>query len=91
MLSVNPIELQNGGSYAHLCRIVALIWTGPTSAGDTCLVQKIGGGETVWRGRASGDDTYIGLAPTEYAIPCPSGFTVTCPADTYVLAYLRED
>jgi hypothetical protein len=88
-LDVNPIELQNGEGFFYNCRITAIVWTGPTSAGDTCLVQKAVTAETAWRARAADAHTYVGLAFT-YAIPCPHGFFVTCPADTYVLAYIRE-
>jgi hypothetical protein len=90
-LDENPVELQNGESYAHNCRVSAIVWTGTTTAGDTCTVSKIGGGGTVWRAQTEVENTYLGLAPTGYAIPCPTGLSVVCPDNNYVLIYLRED
>jgi hypothetical protein len=90
-LPVNPIELTDGQSFTSNCRVMALVWTGSTTAGDTCLVQKLGGSTpTVWRARTDSTNTYLGLAPTHYGIHCPDGFSVTVSAGT-VLVYLREE
>ena len=89
-LPVNPIELTTGQSYTSPCRITAIVWTGTTTAGDTCLVQKRVTNDTAWRAQTDTTNTYLGLAPTHYGIHCPNGFSVTVSAGT-VLVYLRED
>ena len=89
-LPVNPIELTNGQSHTAACRIIAIVWTGTTTAGDTCLVQKRVTLDTAWRAQTDTTNTYLGLAPTHYGIHCPNGFSVTVSAGT-VLVYLRED
>jgi hypothetical protein len=68
---------------------MALLWVGTTTAGDTCLVQKLGDSATAWRAQTDTTNTYLGLAPTHYGIHCPDGVSVTCSAGT-VLLYLRE-
>ncbi len=88
-LPVNPIELTNGQSFTNNCRIEAIVWTGTTTAGDTCLVQKRGDNTTAWRAQTDTTNTYLGLVPTHYGIHCPDGVTITCSAGT-VLIYLRE-
>lgn len=89
-LPVNPIELTTGQSHAANCRIMAMVWTGTTTAGDTCTIQKRVTNDTVWKAQTDTTNTYLGLAPTHYGIHCPNGFTVTCSAGT-VLVYLREE
>lgn len=89
-LPVNPIELTNGQSHTAGCRIISLVWTGSTTVGDTCLVQKRVTNDTAWRAQTDSENTYLGLAPTHYGIHCPNGITVTCSAGT-VLVYLREE
>lgn len=41
--------------------IHSIIWVGPTSVADDCLLVEVGG-EEVWAGQASLENTYLGVA-----------------------------
>ncbi len=94
-LPLNPIEFTAPGqSHNHACRVIAIVWTGTTTAADTCLITKNNppDNDTVWRAQTDTTNTYLGLAPTKYGIHCPAGFTVdTMTAGTHVLVYLAEE
>lgn len=88
-LTTNPIELTTGQSYTENCRLMSIVWVGTTTAGDTCVVQKLVTNDTAWKGQADTTNTYQGIALPPAGLHCPNGFSVTCSAGT-VLAYLRE-
>ena len=88
-LDVNPIEKTNGGAHPYNCRIMSIVWTGTTTAGDTCVVARIGSGATIWKGQTDTTNTYQGISLPRAGLHCPDGFSVTCSAGT-VLVYLRE-
>lgn len=94
MLAVNPVELTTlNQSYDKPCQILAIVWQGATTAGDTVILNYQGGGKTgaIWKGRASSAQTYLGIQFGEAGLIAPGGFIVNQISSGAVLVYLRED
>jgi hypothetical protein len=92
-LVTNPIELTAAGqSYDDECRILAIVWEGATTAGDTVELRyqgaKLG---KIWRGRANDTHTYLGLNAGPHGLHAPGGFKVQALSAGTLLVYLRED
>lgn len=69
--------------------LVAVVWTGGTSAGDTAILKAIGG-DYVWEGRASGDNTYIGISLGEDGIRLQNGLELESIAAGTIYLYFHE-
>ena len=68
--------------------LLSIIWTGSTSAGDTCTIKEIDG-EEVWEGRADGSNTYLGINFPDRGIRSGVGFEVQAISSGKVFLYLR--
>lgn len=91
MIRNNPLEWTGVNSaYPDACRVMAVVWHGSATAGDTVRLQKRGTSKVVWAGRASDTNNYIGLSLGMYGVPCPDGFELTQISSGTVIVYLAE-
>ena len=79
-----------GQKITTAARVSAIIWTGSTSAGDTCILKHIGG-SNIWEGRAVGLNTYIGVSfPDHDPVAMPGGLEVATISSGTVYVYLED-
>jgi hypothetical protein len=87
-----PVSLTVAGdAYTTNARIMAIVWQGATSSGDTVELQQRGSGGTIWKGRTDSSQTYQGISFGRPGLACPSGFTLAQISNGEVLVYLLED
>jgi hypothetical protein len=85
---VGPVILAVvGDSFVQPAQIRAFIWEGASTAGDTCEVRERSTGNIIFPGRATGTQTYEGLA---LRVAAPGGFTLTQISSGRVFVYLDE-
>lgn len=84
----NPVVFQTvGDKLVGVGRILSVIWTGATAAGDT--VQLNGG--DFWEGRTNLVQTYQGVVWAPYGMPVPgNALELTQISNGRVLIYLLE-
>ncbi len=88
---VNPVEFTAAGQrYDLSCRILAIIWEGSTTAGDTVELRLQNPSRRFWRGRANDTNTYLGLNLGPYGLHAPHGFTLSQISAGTVWVYLSE-
>lgn len=80
------IEAENTGASIHL---VVIVWTGPTTAGDTCILKQING-DRIWEGRAVSPQTYLGVRFPDEGISIRRGVEVESISNGSVYLYFRE-
>ena len=72
--------------------ILMAIWTGSTTAGDTCTLKQVGGDE-IWEGRATGVNTYLGAkfsdGPDDLHVK--GGVEVQAISSGKVYVYVKEN
>ena len=91
MADLGPVSMSVAGDkYTHSARILAVIWSGATTAGDTVVLSDPYGGGVLWRGRANDTQTYLGGNFGGEGIPAPNGFTLTQISAGIVDVYIRE-
>ena len=91
-LPVNPIEFTAAGqSYQSSCRILAVVWEGSTTAGDTAELRLRNPSRRFWRGRANDINTYLGINWGPYGIHARYGFTLAQLSAGTVYVYLSEE
>ena len=86
---ISPIMLSVvGDRYAFACRVGAIVWEGASTSGDTVLVTHITTGATLWKGRTSDTQTYLGVSFGQSGAHCPDGFTLSQISSGQLLVYL---
>ena len=93
MLTTNPLEWTTAGqSFDNAARILAIVWHGATTAGDTVkLIYQGSKSGTLWAGRANDTHTYLGVNLGEAGMHAPGGFVLNTISSGTVLIYLREE
>ena len=93
MAKVGPIiMLVAGDEFNESARILAVIWEGSTTAGDTVrLAHRDEWGTLLWPGRANDTNTYLGANFGDKGLHAPQGFRLQQISSGQVLVYLRED
>lgn len=71
-------------------RVLAIIWEGATSAGDTALILDRGSNAVLWAGRTDASNTYLGANFGPEGIPCPDGVRLSQISGGRVFVYPRE-
>ena len=85
---VGPICLKAvGEEYTEPAQIRAVLWEGATTAGDTCQLRDRATNRLLFRGRATGAQTWQGLV---LSMSCPKGFELTQISAGEVVVYLAE-
>lgn len=79
-----------GDTFTAPARVLAVIWEGATTSGDTAEVRARDG-NLLWAGRTNTTHTYLGVNLGEKGIGVPLGFTLTQLSAGRVLVYLKED
>ena len=82
--------------YRFGCRILAIIWEGSTSQGDTARVAKLNAdgtvGKLLWPGRTNLTNTYQGLNCGPKGLHAPFGLQCTgITSGTQLCVYRMED
>ena len=91
MAREGPVVLTVAGDqYIDPCRILVVIWEGPTSAGDTVALTARGTGSLLWPGRTDSSNTYLGANFGANGVHCPQGFRLSQISGGRVLVYLLE-
>lgn len=91
MAREGPVILSVAGDqFLDACRILAIVWEGATSAGDTAVLTARGTGSILWPGRAAGSHTYLDPNFGPDGLHCPNGFTLSQISAGRVCVYLRE-
>jgi hypothetical protein len=91
-LPVNPVELTDANQrYEAPCRIIAVVWVGTTTAGDTAEIRHQSPIRTIWKGQATDTNSYMGINLGPFGMHAPSGFSCfSITAGTKILVYLAE-
>ena len=94
MARIGPVILSVAGD-AFVCgaRLLAILWEGASTAGDTARVNgRLGSDATIlWAGRANDTQTYQGANFGTHGVHAPDGFRLSQISSGRVLVYLRED
>lgn len=72
-------------------RINAIIWEAQSTAGDLAELRDLDNESILWRGRATGSQTYLGANIGESGIHAPYGFYASRLDSGTLMIYLRED
>ncbi len=92
MANVGPVKLEVvGDEYTLGCRILAIIWEGSGTAGDTAVVEDRGGNGELWKGRAVNANIYCGANFPSEGVHAPNGFKLSQLSSGTVSVYLREN
>ena len=86
-----PVVMSVAGDvYADTCRILAILWEGATTAGDTVeLVDRLTN-DLLWPGRTDSTNTYLGANIGTEGIHCPNGFKLNKISSGRVVIYFRR-
>ena len=87
-----PVILQVAGdTFVDTCRIVAIVWTGITTAGDICELRDPTTQALLWTGYTPDTTTYLGINLGPHGIGAPHGFKLSrTTSGTKLLIYLME-
>ena len=69
--------------------ITAIIWVGATTAADSVVLKEIGG-DRIWEGRATGDNTYQGIRFDPDGLHVNAGIEVESISSARLYVYFRE-
>ena len=94
-LAVNPVVLDTlGESFSVRSRILAVIWQGTTTAGDTAELWSVEDEDypeaLIWAGQAADTNTYQGVNLGPVGIKAPGGFYAKVLDAGRLIIYLRE-
>ncbi len=88
---IGPIVLDSiGDHHWPACAIASLLWVGTTTAGDRVAIHECSTGALLWKGLASGTNTYIGVTFGQGGLAAPGGFVCTTIDSGELLVYLKE-
>lgn len=88
---IGPVIMSVAGdSFIQGARILAVLWEGATTSGDTTSLTERDTGALIWAGRTDSTQTYQGANFGEAGVHCPSGFRLQSISAGRVLVYLRE-
>ncbi len=91
-MSIGPVVLSVAGdTYAGNARILAVVWTGGTTAGNTVVLSSGNSADILWKARADGSNTYLGINLGPHGLHAPDGFRLSQISAGELLVYLRED
>ena len=81
-----------GSEYTAPCRIVGIVWVGPTTSGDSVLIKGRLGSEkaTFWSGQTDVSNTYLGFSWNPPGLHAPDGFKAEAMSSGTVYVYLAE-
>ena len=81
-----------GDAYIQPARILAILWEGATTSGDTAEVRsRTAPDALLWKGRTNTTQTYQGVNLGAHGLAAPLGFRLAQLSAGQVLVYLRED
>lgn len=85
------VELSEAGAqYLERAEIVAIVWVGASSAGDSIILKEVGGGR-LWEGKASSTFTYQGIQfPESDPLLAPGGVEFESYSSGTVYLYLKS-
>lgn len=94
-LATNPVVLEaQGEEYATRARVLAVLWEGATTAGDTAELWSLESDDfaeaLIWAGRAADTNTYLGINFGPNGIRAPGGFYAKVLDAGRLIVYLRE-
>jgi len=91
MAKIGPVVMSvSGDQFVEGARILAILWEGATTSGDTVLLSDRVTGAVLWSGRTDSTQTYLGVNFGESGLHCPNGFKLAQISAGRVLVYLRE-
>lgn len=83
-----PLEFSSvTQTYAPRSHIMEVVWSGSTTAGDEVVLRATNGAR-IWRGHATGTDTYQGINFGD-GVLAPNGFEFEILDSGFVLVYIR--
>jgi hypothetical protein len=80
-----------GDQFLPGARILAILWEGASSSGDTVLLVDRVTNEILWPGRTDSTQTYLGINFGPEGLHAPNGFKLQTISSGRVLVYLREN
>ena len=91
MAKIGPVVMSVAGDeFVDSARILAIIWEGATTSGDTCVLNSRMGNDLLWKGRTSDTQTYLGANFGPEGLNAPNGFKLGQISAGQLLIYLRE-
>jgi len=89
-ISQAPVLLQAvNDTFTMPCRIMALVWYGSTSSGDSVEIRDRQTGEILWGAFTDTTKTYLGINLSSLNVGC-QGFRCTGLSSGKVLVYLAQ-
>lgn len=81
-----------GAEYTMPCRIMGILWVGPTTSGDSVLIKgRLGSKNSVlWPAQTDVSNTYLGFSWNQPGLHAPDGFKAELIAAGTVYVYLAE-
>jgi len=86
----NPIVLTAAGATVAPGRVLAIIWEGATTNGDTVELLHRGTSQRFWKGRTPDTQTYTGVSFAPTGIGAPTGLTVLQISAGEVQVFMSE-
>ena len=91
MAGIGPVVMSVAGdTFIESARILAVLWEGVTTAGDTAELRCPVTGRLLWAGRTNDTNTYLGVNVGVEGIHAPYGFRLTSISSGMLLVYPRE-
>ena len=88
--STAPVLLQTVGDvFTQPCRIMAIVWTGVTTAGDQAEIKDKVSGEVLWAAFTDTTKTYLGINLSSLNVGC-QGFRCSQLSAGKMLIYLAQ-
>ena len=89
--AIGPVVLVNpGDQFTDACRIIAIVWTGTTTSGDTVVLRHRVGNEMLWEGITNTTKTYLGINLGPNGEHCPNGFYLASIAAGTLKVYINQ-
>jgi hypothetical protein len=91
MAKIGPVVMSVVGDvYTDSARILAILWEGATTSGDTVSINCPQTNALLWAGRTDVTQTYMGGNIGPEGIHAPYGFRLSQISAGRLLVYLRE-
>lgn len=91
LASKAPVVLQTVGDvFSPPCRIMAIVWTGTTTSGDTVQLRDKLTGELLWEAFTDTTKTYLGINLSDLNVHT-NGFRAAAISAGKVIVYLAQN
>ena len=81
-----------GEHYDKPCRIMGILWVGPTTSGDSVMIKGQGTSQNriLWPAQTDVSNTYLGFSWNRPGLHAPQGFRAETITSGAVYVYIAE-